>query len=382
MHRNIWLLGLVSLVTDISSEMVYPLVPIYLTAVLGASPAVLGLIEGIAESLASLLKVYAGRISDRLERRKSLAIAGYGVSAIGKLLFVLATSWVGILGARVADRFGKGIRTAPRDAIIAESTQVSGRGTAFGLHRAMDTAGAVIGILLAYWLVIYYHENYVTVFWLAVIPAAIGVGLLFFITETGGGKTAKKISFAWSQLDCRLRFFLIVTFLFNLGNSSNQFLLVRAGAAGFSAEQVILLYLLMNVSYFVIAYPAGRLSDKIGRRGILVTGYALYGLVYLGFAMVQSTWQMIGLFMVYGFYIGLTEGVEKALLADVAPADQRATIYGLHAMTVGLALLPASVLAGVLWEFFGATVPFWFGGLTGLLSAAALWLGLRQPKES
>lgn len=378
MNRNIVIVGLVSLFTDISSEMIYPLIPLYLTAVLGASPSILGVIEGIAESLASLLKIFSGRISDRFERRKAVAIAGYGLSALGKVLFVVATSWVGILWARIGDRFGKGIRTAPRDALIAESVGPEVRGKAFGFHRAMDTAGAVVGIIATYWLFTNYRGDYLLVFWLSLIPAALGVLCLFFATETGrGAAAAKQVVFSWRGLDKKLRYFIIITFLFNLGNSSNQFLLVRAGTSGFSPEQVILLYLLMNLTYFVISYPAGVISDIIGRRSLLVAGYALYGLVYLGFGFASFAWQFVALFAVYGLYTGVTDGIEKALLADIAPADQRATVYGLHAMAVGVALLPASLIAGLLWDVFGAAAPFWFGGVTGLLAAGAFWIGLQ-----
>lgn len=378
MHKNVIILGFVSLFTDISSEMIYPLVPLYLTLSLGASPAFLGLIEGIAESLASLLKLGSGRLADRLERRKPLAIAGYGLSALGKLLFVVAVSWTGVLWARVSDRFGKGIRTAPRDALIAEAGGAGKRGRAFGLHRAMDTAGAVIGIGLAYWLFTRYSGDYQSVFLLAVIPAAVGVGLLFLVREAeqGAAQAAKELTFSWSGLEPRLQRFIVITFLFNLGNSSNQFLLVRAGTLGFAPEEVILLYLLMNISYFLLSYPAGLLSDRLGRRGLLVAGYLLYGLVYLGFAVADGSWLVLGLFAVYGLYLGLTEGVEKALLADIAPAGQKASVYGLHALTVGAALLPASLLAGLLWSAFGAAAPFYFGGSLGLLAAAALWLVL------
>ncbi len=374
------MLGLVSLLTDVSSEMVYPLIPLYLTAVLGASPGVLGIIEGVAESLASLLKIFSGQISDRFEKRKPLTIVGYGLSALGKVLFVVAATWTGILWARVSDRLGKGIRTAPRDALIAESAVDASRGEAFGLHRAMDTAGAVIGILLAYWLFTRYQGEYLHVFIFAVIPAVLGVAALFLVSENGRQrrKEAKKVVLSWSGLDRRLRYFLIVTFLFNLGNSSNQFLLVRAGTSGFTPEQVILLYLLMNVGYFIISYPAGLISDRVGRRGLLVAGYALYGAVYLGFAAAHAAWQFVVLFAVYGLYLGLTDGVEKAFMADVAAPEQRATVYGLQAMAVGFALLPASVIAGALWDAFGAAAPFWFGGITGLAAAGGLWVGMRQ----
>ncbi|MDU2066768.1 MAG: MFS transporter [Sporomusaceae bacterium] len=378
--KNIIILGLVSLFTDISSEMIYPLIPLYLTAVLGASPTFLGIIEGIAESLASLLKVVSGRMADRLQQRKSLAILGYGLSGIGKILFVVATSWVGILWARISDRFGKGIRTAPRDAIIADACTETTRGKAFGLHRAMDTAGAVIGIALAYCLFVFYQGDYVNVFWLSIIPAAIGVALLFLVDDSKRDKIEqiKRVPFLWKNLDKKLRFFLIISFIFNLGNSSNQFLLIRAGNIGFSPEQIILLYLEMNISYLLISYPAGRLSDKIGRRFLLVLGYLVYGLVYLGFAFVNSAAMCVVLFGIYGLYSGLTDGVEKAFLADAAPGDQKASVYGLHALITGIALLPASLIAGFLWDWLGASAPFWFGGIMGIGAAISISLGLKK----
>lgn len=380
MNKNIVLLGVVSLLTDISSEMIYPLIPIYLTAVLGASPAALGFIEGVAESLASLLKVFSGRLADRARRRKPLTITGYALSVMGKALFIAATSWTGILWARLCDRLGKGVRTASRDALIVDSIGTDERGKAFGLHRAMDTAGAVIGIGTAYWLFTQYSGSYLLVFWLSVIPAVLGVVLLFFVHESQ--KTIytpiKQVKFFWRALDPQLKFFLLVSFFFNLGNSSNQFLLVRAGSQGFSPSEVILLYFLMNIVYLGAALPSGILSDKIGRKWLLVLGYCVYGLVYIGFANLNGRMEIISLFGVYGLYIGLTEGVEKALLADIASEFQRATVFGLHALIVGIALLPASLLAGALWSAFGAAAPFWFGGVTGLGAAATLMIGLRK----
>lgn len=383
MHRNVIILGLVSLFTDVSSEMLYPLMPLYVTAVLGASPAILGVIEGVAESLASLLKLFSGRVADRFARRKPLAILGYGLSAAAKVFFIVATTWTGILWGRVSDRFGKGIRTAPRDALIADASSADSRGKAFGLHRAMDTAGAVLGIGLAYWLFTSYNGDYQIVFLVALAPAFFGVALLFLVKEEGrsAAQKAKELAFSWGSLAPQLKYFLVISFLFNLGNSSNQFLLVRAGTLGFSASEVILLYLLMNISYFLLAYPAGALSDRLGRRRLLVSGYLLYGLVYIGFAVAESSWPVLGLFVVYGLYIGLTEGVEKALLADMAVEGQKATVYGLHALLVGVALLPASILAGLLWELFGVAAPFYFGGCLGLLAAVALWVALRGAEK-
>jgi MFS family permease len=375
---NIIILGITSLLTDTSTEMVYPLLPLYLTTRLGASPAIVGLIEGIAESLASLLKVFSGYISDRVGRRKPLAILGYASSTVGKFLLYLSTSWGWVLGGRVVDRFGKGVRTAPRDALIADSTAQAQRGSAYGLHRALDTAGAVVGVTLAYTFLTTYRGDYTAVFLYSLIPAGLGVVILFLARERVGRirvtSQAQPLSLRWSALPRRLQAFLIVVLLFALGNSSNQFLLLRAQDMGFTAQTVLLLYLAYNLVYALVSYPAGRLSDRIGRKTLLVLGYLFYGLVYLGFALVQAPAYLWGLFAAYGLYIAFTEGVEKALVADIAPPELRATLIGLHATFVGIGLLPASLLAGFLWNLFGAAAPFYFGGGLGLLAALGLWL--------
>lgn len=374
---NIILTGLTSLFTDISTEMVYPLLPMFLTSTLGATPAIVGVIEGIAESLASLLKVFAGVISDKLGKRKPLTIAGYSFSTIGKVFLYFAGSWRSVLLGRVTDRFGKGIRTAPRDALIAESCDPSKRGAAFGLHRFMDTLGASIGIVLAYLLVNRYRGDFRPIFMLSLIPAFIGVSFLFFIKEGPKQVSAgKKLSFDWKSLNPRLRAFLVVTFIFTLGNSSNQFLLMRARDLGYDPAKVILLYLTYNLVYSLASYPAGALSDKIGRRQLLVAGYFFYGVVYLGFALASKK-ALPALFAIYGLYIALTEGVEKALVSDIAPAESRATLIGLHATLVGIGLLPASALAGFLWNTMGPKAPFVFGGVMGLLASVLLSIVLR-----
>lgn len=372
---NVIILGIVSFLTDISSEMVYPLVPIYLTTKLGVAPAIVGIIEGIAESLASLLKLFSGYISDKFRRRKLLAIGGYGFSAAGKVLLVAAGSWLWVLWARVADRFGKGIRTAPRDALIAESSQRGRSGKSFGLHKALDNLGAVIGITLAFFFVTYYEGDYQPVFFVSIVPAVLGVATLFLVREhkANSTRTARNLKFQWNTLDRRLKLFLIVTFIFTLGNSSNQFLLLRAKDLGFSTGMTILLYLAFNVISTLVSYPAGRLSDKFGRRNFLVFGYLFYGLVYLGFALVTERQWLWLLFGAYGIYAGLTESVEKALVSDIAPEDRRATLIGLHAMLVGIGLLPASALAGFLWTSFGAAAPFYFGGFMGIFAGVALF---------
>ena len=375
---NILLLGLTSFFTDVSSEMVYPLVPFFLTLKLGASAELLGLIEGIAESVASLLKIFAGYISDRLRNRKGLTIVGYAASAVGKLLLVVAHAWGLVLGARVVDRLGKGIRTAPRDALIADSSAESKRGTAFGLHRALDSGGAVVGVWLAYFFFTSLAKGeYTPVFLWAVVPAVIGIVLLFFVREARPkeGKQAQLPSLRWNVLPRKLKLFLMVALIFTLGNSSNTFLLLRADKLGFTPATAILLYLVYNVVYAVVSYPAGRLSDKIGRKRLLVAGYAFYGLVYLGFALVnapEQAWVLWLLFGLYGLYIGFTDGVEKALVSDLAPANVRATAIGLHATIVGIGLFPASFIAGQLWDRIGPAAAFYFGGGTGILAAIGL----------
>jgi MFS family permease len=379
---NILLLGFTSFFTDVSSEMIYPLVPFFLTLKLGASAELLGLIEGIAESVASLLKVFSGYFSDRLRNRKGLTIAGYGSSAVGKLLLAVANAWGVVFGARVVDRLGKGIRTAPRDALIADSSAESKRGSSFGLHRALDTGGAVVGVLLAYFFFTRLARGeYAPVFMWSLVPAIIGVVLLFFVHEVKARPTqeARLPSLRWSVLPRKLQLFLVVALLFTLGNSSNTFLLLRAQNLGFTPATAILLYLVYNVVYGLVSYPAGRLSDKVGRKRLLVAGYAFYGLVYLGFALVNAptqAWILWGLFGLYGLYIGFTDGVEKALVSDLAPASLRATAIGLHATIVGIGLFPASFIAGQLWDRVGPAAAFYFGGGTGLLAAVGLMLVL------
>ncbi len=383
---NILILGIASFLTDLSTEMVYPLLPLYLTSArIGASPAIVGLIEGIAESLSSLLKVFSGYISDRFRTRKPLAIFGYSASTLGKLFLYLSTTWQLVLVGRVVDRFGKGIRTAPRDALIADSSRAEKRGAAFGLHRMLDTLGAVAGVIVAYFLFLTLQENFQPVFLLSLIPAFLAVIVLFFVRErrptaapaqTNTGKSQvwwKNLRVKWRALDTRLKYFLVIVFLFSLGNSSNQFLILRATSLGYDDANAILLYLLYNIVYAVGAYPFGHLSDKIGRKHLLVAGYAVYGIIYFGFGIANAMWLPL-LFGAYGLYIALTEGVEKALVSELAPASERATLIGLHATAVGIGLLPASLLAGLLWNAFGASAPFYFGGVLGIAAAVALWL--------
>lgn len=374
---NIIILGLTSLLTDISTEMVYPLLPMFLTQTLGASPAILGLIEGIAESVASLLRVFSGYISDRVGRRKPLAIAGYVASTLGKIFLVVAQAWPTVLAGRFVDRFGKGVRTAPRDALIADSADPARRGRAYGLHRAMDSLGATLGVITAIVLLRSGAANVRAIFLWSLIPAALGVAVLFLARDVRSQRAGTQVPvLRWSVLPAKLRAYLLVVFLFTLGNSSNQFLLLRAQNLGVATAAVLVLYLVFNVTYAAVAYPAGHLSDWVGRRKLLVAGYALYGLVYLGFGLASSPGSLWVLFPVYGLYMGMSDGVEKALVADLAPTSIRATAIGLHATLVGIGLLPASLLAGWLWTSFGPAMPFYFGGVLGCAAALAVFVVL------
>lgn len=375
--RTIFILGLTSLLTDISSEMVYPLIPFFLTATLGAGPAVLGLIEGIAESTASILKLISGMASDRLRKKKAFAIIGYGTSAVGKGVLYLAGSWTVVFGGRLLDRIGKGIRTAPRDALIAEHAATGEIGKAFGLHRAMDTIGAALGVFLAWWFLTMKPGDYASVILWSVVPAVLGVVLLFFVTEPRQSTTRRMpVTLAsWHTLPPALKRFLGVALLFTLGNSSNTFLLLRAADFGYSPATIILLYLVYNLAYAGLSYPAGRWSDRIGRRWVVAAGYLLYAVVYAGFAFAGDTgkdWIPWVLFVVYGLYSAATDGVEKAVIAELAPPELRASAIGLHAMIVGIGLFPASFLAGILWSAAGPAAALGLGACTGVLAAVLL----------
>lgn len=360
--------------------MVYPLVPFFLTAALGASPAMLGLIEGLAESVASVLKVFAGFISDRIGKRKGLIIAGYGAAALGKLLLALAAGWGMVLTARVVDRLGKGIRTAPRDALIADSAHEDKRGRAFGLHRTLDTWGAVAGVGLGYWFFTRMPGEYARVFLVALLPAVLGVLVLLAVREPKHGRLrVAPPRLSWNMLPRRLQLFLVITLLFTLGNSSNAFLLLRAQSLGFTAAAAILLYGAYNASYALSSYPVGLVSDRIGRKTLLVAGYSFYGVVYLGFALLDAAshaWITWALFALYGLYSGFTDGVEKALVSDLAPRELRATAIGLHGTLVGIGLFPASFIAGQLWTWLGPESTFYFGSGMGFLASLGLLLVL------
>lgn len=374
--RNIIMLGLVSCFADISSEMVYPLIPLYLTVTFGATPVLVGIIEGIAESVASLLKVFSGYISDRFQHKKALAFSGYATGVIYKIALLCASSWTGILVARVIDRFGKGVRTAPRDVMVSESADKNSMGKAFGIHKMLDMAGSATGIFLAFLLMKYVGENgYKMVFAISMIPIIFALFLFFFIHEKKEEREVIKREHFWkniSKLDNQLKLYLAVTFLFTLGNSSNSFLLLRASDIGFTSSNTILLYFIYHVTASILAIPCGKLSDKIGRKWVLVGGYITFALVYFGFAFCNTKPVMILIFVVYGIYTAMTAGVERAFIAEIAPPELKGTMLGLHSTLAGVALLPASVIAGLLWSHIGAFAPFLYGSVMSLISAVIL----------
>ena len=385
--RNIILLGLISCFADISSEMVYPLIPLYLTAALGATPVLVGLIEGIAESIASLLKVFSGYISDRFQHKKAIAFSGYATGLLYKIALIFATSWNGILSARVIDRFGKGIRTAPRDVMVSESADQNNMGKSFGIHKMLDMAGSAIGILLSFILLKKIGSNpksYKMIFAISILPIVIALLLFFFVHEKKEKRQPMQREYFWkniSQLDHNLKLYLVIAFLFTLGNSSNSFLLLRAYNIGFDSSTTILLYFIYNLTASLFAIPCGKLSDKIGRKHLLVGGYLTFSLVYFGFAFCTSKPLMILIFVVYGIYTAMTAGAERAFIAEIAPTKLKGTMLGLHSTLVGIALLPASVIAGFLWDKIGVFAPFMFGGILSLIAALLLATKMRSSNQ-
>lgn len=379
--RTVIALGAVSLLTDLSSEMIYPLLPVFLSSVLGAGPLAIGAIEGAAESVAALLKLASGWWSDRLPRRKPLVVAGYGIASLVRPLIGLAQGVGQVLAIRLADRVGKGIRGAPRDALIADAVDPSQRGRAYGFHRAADHAGAVAGPLLAYALLTWGGVALRTVFLLAAIPAAAAMITLILgvresrreVARRGRGPTLER-----QGLDRRFWGYLGVLLLFTLGNSTDALLILRANELGVSVALVPILWAVLHVVKSAASTPGGILSDRFGRRPLIIGGWLVYAAVYLGFAVASTTWHAWGLFIAYGLYFGMTEGVEKALVADLVPSGVRGAAFGWYNLTIGLAALPASLIFGGLWQSYGAPVAFLTGAALALVAAIGLWLVTRS----
>jgi MFS family permease len=372
--RNVWVAGWVSLFMDVSSEMVYPLIPLFLSSTLGVSKSTVGLIEGLAEATASVLKLFSGAVSDRFGKNKLLMGVGYGISTASRPLLAMAGGWGMVLTSRMADRVGKGIRTAPRDAIIALSTSSDRLGSAFGFHRAMDTAGAVAGPALALLLLAIWPSDYRTVFWFSILPGIIAVLLIVLFISADGRAPTTHVPFTFSLhgFDPGFVTFMVAIGLFSLGNSSNAFLILKAEQVGMSGGSISAAYLAFNAVYAVMSMPAGIVADRLGRRRIIIVGFGTFACVYAGAALATTPWHMAGLFVLYGIYMGLTDGVQRAYLATLIPDDRKATGFGLYHMVVGLAILPASVVAGVLWDRIGPAAPFWFGAIMSALAMAIL----------
>ena len=393
--RNVWAVSLTSFFMDTSSEMVLPLLPLFLANVLGVKTSIIGLIEGIAEATASILKLFAGWLSDRMGGRKWLAVAGYGLSALSKPFFYFASTWELVAAVRWADRAGKGIRTAPRDALVADSVTPETRGLAFGFHRAMDTAGEMLALLIAIlvvWLaqkgaVALSGDTFRTVVLISLLPAFLAVLSLAVGARDVPVKDKRALpKFAFRSLGKPFMILMIIVGIFTLGNSSDAFLILRAQKSGLNVISILAMVATFSLIYALISTPAGSLSDRIGRRRLIVGGWIVYAVIYIGFAFASAAWQFWALYVVYGLYYGMAFGTANALVADLVPANLRGTAYGTYNAIVGILAFPASFIAGVLWQGIGAwhglgpAAPFLFGG--GLALLAALLMAFWMPHTS
>lgn len=394
--RNVWAVGLTSFFMDVSSEMVINILPLFLANVLGVKTNIIGLIEGLAEATASILKLFSGWLSDKLGGRKWLAVIGYGLSAVSKPFFYIASTWELIAGVRWTDRVGKGIRTAPRDALVADSVTKETRGLAFGFHRAMDTAGAMVGIIIAVLVVWLAQKNtldlskstFQTVVLISLLPAFLAVFSLIIGAEdvaVKGQRAAPR--FSLQGMGKPFIVFLVIVGIFTLGNSSDAFLVLRAQNLGVTVTGILIMLAMFNLIYLLISTPAGSLSDRIGRRRLIIGGWLVYAVIYLGFAFAQAAWQVWLLYVAYGLYYGMAYGTANALVADLVPEQLRGTAYGTYNAIIGILAFPASFIAGLLWQGagawkgFGPSAPFFFGGTLALIAAVlmAFWLPRVQP---
>ncbi|MDD2522024.1 MAG: MFS transporter [Anaerolineaceae bacterium] len=382
--QNVWAVSLTSFLMDISSEMVLNVLPLFLSNVLGVKTNIIGLIEGVAEATSSVLKVFSGWLSDKIGSRKWLAVLGYALSALSKPFFYFANTWERIAAIRWTDRVGKGIRTAPRDALVADTVQPHHRGLAFGLHRAADSAGAMLGILIAAFVVwrvqstdaAFQQKTFQTIVLVSIFPAVLAVIALAVGTrdvKVGKAGAAPRITF--KGLGKNFLIFMIIVGIFDLGNSSDAFLVLRAQERGMSVLHILLMLAVFNLIYAEISTPAGILSDKIGRKKLIIVGWLIYALIYLGFALAGTAVHIVLLYVAYGFYYGLTYGTAKAMVGDLVPAELRGTAYGSYNAVLGILDFPASLIAGILWSGvgswtgFGPSAPFYFGAALALIAA-------------
>jgi len=373
--KNVIFLGLVSLFTDISTEMITPLLPLFLSDILRTPKSFIGLIEGVAEATASILKFFSGYISDKLKKRKFIVTIGYGLSSITKPFFGIVSNAYQVLFIRFMDRVGKGIRTSPRDALIADSISKEEHGKAFGFHRAMDTLGAVIGPFLAFIFLPYFNNNYRSIFLLSAIPAFIAVLIIIlFVRESKKIQREKReiIKISFMGLPKEFKFFIFFVILFTLGNSSDAFLILRASSVGINSKMIPILWVFFNIVYTIFSTPFGILSDKYGRKSVITLGLLVYSLVYAGFAFASKPIHIWCLFLTYGIYYAMVEGNFRAYVADIVPSRTRGTAYGIFHTGVGIALLPASLIMGILWEKLGVKVAFLFGSVLAIISSLGL----------
>ena len=390
MHPNVFFLGLVSLLTDISSEMIFTLVPLVVVNLLGGGALAVGFIGGATDCFDAFFRVFSGRISDKLGKRKILAVLGYGFSTIAKPFMLLSTAWGAVLGVRLADRLGKGVRSSPRDALIADSVTAETRGRNFGFHRAMDTAGAMLGLILAA-IIIYTKQGealdltkdaYRWLVIVGIIPAVISVILLITLVKEKARvkKNGDEAAAAGSKTPFSRQFklFLFIMAIFTLGNSSDFFVILRAQDLNVTAVNITIMLVIFNLTYVLVSVPAGMLSDKMGRRKIIGIGWAIYALSYLGFAVSNTVWHMWLLFALYGIYYGIVEGAAKAYVADLVPAERRGTAYGYFNGLVGMFILPASVLAGWLWEVISPAIPFYLGAALAAVAGISMMIVLKE----
>jgi len=394
--RNIWAVGITSFFMDVSSEMVLNILSLFLANVLGVKTNIIGLIEGLAEATASILKLFSGWLSDKMGGRKWLAVLGYALSAVSKPFFYVANSWGVVAGVRWADRVGKGVRTAPRDALVADSVTKETRGLAFGFHRAMDTAGALVGILIAALIVWLTEKNslnlskptFQTIVLISLLPAFLAVLSLVIGSKdvpVQGQRAAPK--FSLRGMGKPFSIFLVIVSIFTLGNSSDAFLVLRAQNLGISVIGILLMLAMFNLIYSLVSTPAGSLSDRVGRRRLIIGGWLVYAIIYLGFAFAVVSWQIWILYVIYGLYYGMAFGTANALVADLVPENLRGTAYGTYNAIIGVLAFPASFIAGLLWQGlgnwagFGPSAPFLFGGTLALIAALLMVFWMPQTQK-
>jgi MFS family permease len=379
--RNVVVLGLVSFFNDIASEMVYPIVPIFLTTVLKSSTAVVGLIEGIAEATAAVTKFLFGYWSDKIAKRKPFVVFGYTFSSLSKGLIGAAYFWPLVLFSRFLDRLGKGLRTASRDALLLQNTNEKNKGFIFGFHRAFDSAGAVLGPIFALILIYLFANNLRLVFYLAMIPGLIGVLLLIFLVkekQNSQEKKVGKVNFSWKGLDPKVKFFVLVSFIFALGNSSDAFLILRAKNLGLTTQLAVFAYVLYSLSQTILSVPIGSLSDKIGHRKMFVFGLLVFSLVYLAIGVINNSVFLWFLFPLYGIYVAATDGVSKAYLGEFIKEEEAGSVYGLYQMVIALATFFASWLGGLLWAKVAPSATFYFGATMSFLAFSIFIVGKRK----